>query len=346
MLRRKGIRGPLLVLVLAGVAGCASATGPREPERPAKRWPAPPEPPRIEFVSEFSNSQDLGIRLSLWKKIISLAAGASLDALERPMAVVANASGSLIFVADPGRHCVHRFDLAEHRYDCLAETDGAALISPVGLALGPDGRLFVSDSTLAAIYELAPGAKRLRRFDVGAILEQPTGLVWSQEQRSLYVTDTLAQSVKLLDEQGVLTSEFGRRGQEQGELNYPTYLWQDRQGELLVTDSLNFRIQRFSGAGEFISSFGRPGNAVGYMARPKGVAVDEEGFVYVTDGMLHALQIFDPDGALMISIGSRGHGLGEFWLPVGVFIAGGNTIYVADSYNKRIQVFRYLGEAE
>lgn len=327
----------------AMIASCAGTELLQPFESARKTWPAPPDAQRIAFVGEFTGSADLGIKPGLWSRLVDLAAGSHEDVMVRPMAVAAADDNNLIYVADPGAHCVHRFDLVRARYACLGLRRNRLLVSPVGLALTPDGTLYVSDSSLAALYRLDSGEKWLEPFGDPSELQQPTGLAWDEGASQLIVTDTAAQSVKVFDANGKLVRDFGRRGGLPGEVNYPTYLWLDSDNELLVTDSLNFRIQRFGTGGEFISAFGQNGDKPGSLARPKGIATDAFGHVYVIDALLHAMQIFDSRGGLLMSIGTRGRESGQFWLPNGIYITANNTIYVADSYNRRVQVFRYVG---
>jgi sugar lactone lactonase YvrE len=329
--------------VSALLASCAG-TQPLDPFGASlKAWPEPPDTQRIALVGEFARSADLGIRRSVWGRLIDFAAGSRDDAMVRPMAVVASDDNQTIFVADPGAHCVHHFDLVDARYACLSLRGGLSLVSPVGLAVTPDGALFVSDSTLGALYRLEPGAKWLEPFGDPSDLQQPTGLAWDNGERELIVTDTGAQSIKAFDADGKLIREFGQRGGMPGDVNYPTYVWLDSDSELLVTDTLNFRVQRFGEDGTFISTFGQNGDTAGSLPRPKGIATDTYGHIYVVDALFHAMQIFDSEGRLLLSIGTRGPEAGQFWLPNGIHISGDNTIYVADSYNKRVQVFRYVG---
>jgi sugar lactone lactonase YvrE len=337
------VRITVATFVLISIGACAGGTDTIPFAEEKEFWPDLPETRRIAFVGEFSSSAELGIRESAWSRIVSFTAGSEDDAMVRPMAVVASDDGKLIFVADPDARCVHRYDLRRGRYRCLAISRRESLISPVGLAIGDDGQLFVADSRLRRIYHAAADDKWLQPLELGSDLQQPTGIAWNNEQRLLFVTDTGSQSIKAFDANGTLVEEFGNRGGMPGEFNFPTYLWVDRNAELLVTDSLNFRIQRFGKTGEFLHTFGQNGDRAGNLPRPKGVATDRFGHVYVVDALFNALQIFDGQGKLLLSIGGRGQGAGEFWLPNGVFVGRDNTIYVADSYNQRVQVFRYIG---
>jgi len=306
-------------------------------------WPYGPANPRVEFVKTFARAEDMGIKKGFFARFKDLLFGEKESYLVRPMAVTT--SGGVVYVADPGAQGVHRFDAAGGDYSLLSAGEDAPLPSPVGLARGSDGDVYVTDSKLAQVFVIHRGAKAAEPLRLQAQLAQPTGIAFDSASGRLYVADTADHRILIFARDGKLTGSIGQRGSGDGEFNYPTYLWRTPQGRLYVTDSLNFRIQVFDERGGFVGKFGRQGDGTGDAARPKGVALDRYGHIYVVDALFHALQIFDDSGRLLLPVGERGSARGEFWLPTGLFIDDDDTIYVADSYNKRVQVLRYIGGA-
>jgi sugar lactone lactonase YvrE len=333
------------LLPAALAAGCAGQEVLEPFTEAGPVWPEPPEAARLQFIGEFSRPEDLGIYPSLWSKVVRMTAGPAQDKLLRPMSVAVAGQANIIYVADPGAGCVHRYDLRSRKYRQLRLARDAPLLSPVGLAVTPDGRVFVSDSQLATIFVAEADDKILTPLRLNGPLQQPTGLAWDATTDHLYVVDTAAQVIRRYATSGSLIAEYGQRGEQAGTLNYPTYLWQDHERNLIVSDSLNFRIQRFSHDGTALGQFGGVGDATGALSRPKGVAADSFGHIYVVDSLFHAVQIFDSDGRFLLAVGQQGQGPGQFWLPAGLFIDAQNTIFVADTHNSRIQVFRYVGAA-
>jgi len=330
----------ILSLVLLLVAGIALPAWGEEPERLV--WPPGAAQPRVEFVKAVSSPADLGIGKGFFERVKDLLFGEVDARLVRPMAVVA--SDGILYVADPGARGVHRFDTAGGNYSLITAADDLALPSPVGLARGAAGEVYVADSKLAQILVIRPGTKVAVRLYLEVKLTQPTGIAFDAVSGRLYVVDTAEHRIHIFERDGSLAGSIGRRGTGDGEFNYPTYLWRTPQGRLYVTDSLNFRVQAFDERCQFIGKFGHQGDGSGDAARPKGVATDRHGHVYVVDALFHAFQIFDASGRLLLPVGERGQAHGEFWLPTGIFIdAETETIYIADSYNQRIQVLRYLG---
>lgn len=330
----------LLSSLLLLVVGCAGVETVQPFSVSGKAWPPAPEPARIRFVMEFAASEDLGIKPSFWGRFVDIATGSESGGMVRPMAVATSPNGKVIFVADPDAQCVHRFDLQRSRYDCLIEESKVPLSSPVGLAVAADGRLFVADSARDLVLVAAPNAKALQPIVLTPPPDRPTGLAFNSAGE-LFVASTGSHSIRRYDADGALIREYGGRGSEPGQMNFPTYLWLTTSNELLVTDTMNFRIQRFDTDDGLLGVFGKAGDGTGNLARPKGVAVDRHGHIYVVDGGHHAMQIFDRDGQLLLAVGEQGQGEGEFWLPSGVFATTEDLIFVADAYNSRVQVFRY-----
>lgn len=330
------------MLLLAGLWSCVPVDDqPPEPVRVERFWPAPPAVARISYVQSFGSAEDLGIKKSLVGFLADFLLGDEDSRLLRPTNVLA-VSARLIYVTDAGLGAVHRFDLERGKHEVIRHGD-EPLLSPVAMAQGTAGEIYVSDSAFGDVFIIRPGAETAMPLGLDAELVQPTGLAVDPASGDLLVVDTAEHQVKRFSADGMLLESFGQRGSGEGQFNYPTMIWRQANGDLLVTDSLNFRIQVFDSAGNFLHMFGKPGNGTGDIARPKGVATDPDGHVYVVDSLFHVFQVFDSQGSYLMNVGAQGSRLGEFWLPTGIFIGQDGLVYVADSFNKRVQVFRYLG---
>lgn len=332
-----------LVALALTLSSCAS-TAPREiaANTPDRVWPSAPATPRIAYVRSISSPADLSIGKGFFTRVLELVFGEEKQDLVRPMSVVE--VDKLLYVGDPGAGGIHRFDRAASSYKLLQAEGGVRMPSPVGIARGPAGSVYVTDSALRAVFILRPGAEYAVRLPLSLDLRQPTGVAFDPVAQALYVTDTANHCIQVFSPEGVHLRTLGRRGSGDGEFNFPTMLWLGNDGHLLVTDSLNFRTQRFDTNGVWLGKFGHGGDAIGDSPRQKGVAADQFGHIYVVDSILQAVQIFDGSGQLLLSIGGMGQAPGEFWLPTGIAIGSDGLIYIADTYNRRVQVFRYLGD--
>ena len=229
-------------------------------------------------------------------------------------------------------------DAPRDRYARVTQVGAQTLVSPVALALGPDGAVFVADTALKEVFLLDRDGALLRTFATQG-LDRPAGLAWDAAARQLYVLDSLRHRITVFDGNGALLRTFGENGNADGQFNHPTHLALDAGGALLVTDALNFRVQWIDRDGRFLAKFGQAGNGSGDFAGPKGVAADGDGHYYVVDALFDAVQIFDRQGRLLLGFGEHGSGPGQFSLPNGIFIATDDKVYVADAYNRRVQVF-------
>jgi sugar lactone lactonase YvrE len=328
---------PLLALALLA---CATPVEVEPVAASPLVWPAPPDAPRIAFVRTISAPKDLGFTKGFFLRVVDFIFGETPERLIRPMAVLE--VGQVLYVADPGAKGVHRFDRGDNKYKLIHLEGDLQLPSPIGLARGENDSVLVTDSALGGVFVIKPGAEFAVQMHLSEPLRQPTGIAFDAPARKLYVVDTLAHCIKVYAADGAYLTSIGRRGEADGEFNFPTMLWRDHD-HLLVTDSLNFRVQIFDSQGHFISKFGQMGDNQGEALRQKGVATDSFGHVYLVDALLNGVQIFDQGGQLLLSIGGMGEARGEFWLPTGIFIGADDSIYVADTYNRRVQVFRYVG---
>lgn len=327
----------LFLLSFVMLASCASPQPANQAAAPVAgiTWPSPPQEARVRFIDAFSGAEDLDIRPSLFNRFKNAIAGKKNMGMIRPYAV--SVHENRVLVGDPGLHAVHLFDLARRTFLLISVVEEEPLSSPVGVALG-ENRLFIADSTLGKVFILDSEGELLT---VISGLERPTGLAFDASSRRLYVADTLAHRIVVFDDEGTRLFEFGERGVQEGEFNFPSHISLSGS-HLLVNDSMNFRIQAFDLDGRFLSAFGDHGNASGYFSQPKGVAADSRGHVYVAGATIDRVQVFSPDGQFLLALGNKGNGPGEFVMPTGVTIAD-DRIYVADSYNSRVQIFEYVG---
>ena len=346
MQRCKGVFSTIVASVcVVGVlmlVGCS--TGPVEKEEVDLVWPAPPEQPRIRYITSYSGQLDFSDTSSF--KAALLGVDQTGLKLMKPYGVTVSRDGKKMYVTDTRLHALVVFDF-EKKSARPFKTDAiGGLTTPLEVRIDSRDRIFVTDSAAGRVNIYSPDGKTLFTLGDGEGLQRPTGLAIDEKRDRIYVSDTPSHRILIYTLDGEFVSEMGERGSDPGEINFPISLTLDKEGNLYVVDSGNFRVQAFSPDGEFLRSVGKLGDTFGSLARPKGIALDSEGHLYVLDAAFNNFQIFNKDGALMLFVGALGRRPGMFWLPTGIFIDEQDKIYVADSINGRIQVFQYLkGEA-
>ncbi len=304
------------------------------------------DPPTITWLGEISGKEFASLNQGISRRLLKLFAGKEQPLLIRPFNMAVNDQG-LIYVLDQGSQSIKVINRDKHRITTLPADSKLRFPSPVGICLGTDGQLFWSDSQLEKVYTWKPGQKEIHVFAEGLTLEKPTGIAFLPESQELWVLESQAHRISIIDQQGKLVRRIGKRGVGPKEFNFPIFIWIGKKGLVYVVDSMNFRVQVFRPDGELISVFGEIGDATGYFARPKGIATDYEGHIYVVDALFHTVQIFDLQGRFLANFGLQGRERSQFWLPAGIFIDQYDRIYVADTFNKRIQIFKYTsGEVD
>lgn len=297
--------------------------------------------PHIEWVSCWPSGADSYQSRRFKDQINSFLFGIKTPVLSNPVSVLANDPNDF-WILDQGNMLV--FEVKEGVGDIphsVLKTD-FKLTSLVGICAGSNSSILFTDSKAQKVFRYSPDEKKLNTLNDTLVLQQPTGIAYSNERKEIWVVETKAHRISVLNEKGELVKRIGKRGNSPGEFNYPTHIWIDKKGNVFITDAMNFRIQVLNSNGDVISIFGQAGDSTGHFASPKGVATDSFSNIYVVDALFHVVQVFDINGKFLYKFGTQGHGNAEFWMPSGIFIDDQDYIYVADTYNSRVQIFKLI----
>jgi len=306
-------------------------------------WPSPPAPTRIRYLRSVSGAQDWGIEKSLLRRLFDAIVGGGDEHFVRPSGIAE--FQRVLYVADPGAQALWILDGERNQLQKVQRIGDEALLTPVAVAVQPDGSVYLADSRLKTVFLLDRDGK-LISIAARKGLERPAGLAYDAARQRLYVADSAGQKIVVFAADGTVISSWGHAGKNDGEFNYPTHLALDPAGNVLVTDALNFRVQAFDADGHFLWKFGHHGDGSGDVASPKGVAFDRDRHIFLVSALFDAVQIFDHDGRFLLGFGEHGTKPGQFWLPGGIFINSRNEIYVADAYNRRIQVLMVIPDSD
>ena len=318
----------------------------------AKIWPSPPEIPRYRFVGiltgeqnvkEIEESRSFGTKVADFFKMLVGIRGENPTpvVLQRPQTGVIDNSGRIL-VTDISRRSVMVFDMDTGKLnEWSSATPNIPFISPLGIAVGPKGTVYVADSELNYVVQLDETGAPIKQFGE-EVFKRPTGVARDPVQGRIYVSETHAHDIKVFNDNGELIDVVGARGTKIGEFNSPTHL-SFANGNLYVTDTFNTRVQILTDAGDFKQEFGKRGRFVGDLVRPKGVTIDSEGNIYVIESLHDHLLVYNSKGDFLLPIGGTGTDIGQFYLPAGVWVDKNDRIYIADMFNGRIVILQYLG---
>ncbi len=302
-------------------------------------WPLPPEKPRIKYLRSLSDRKSVeGSRSKILESLLGEEKG---DALQKPYGVAVS-NGEKVYVTESSGGRVFVFDLKNSKLSFIGSSSFGSLASPLGIASDSAGNVYVSDVMQKAVLVFNPNGDMILSIGEKGEMENPAGLAVDNIRKRLYVVDSKTHNVKVYSLDGKFLFEFGKRGIEDGEFNFPTNIAVDKEGKIYVVDTINARVEVFDAEGKFLWKFGSLGDSFGQFTRPKGIAIDSEGNIYVVDAAFNNFQIFNKEGKLLMHVGSLGTEPGNFWLPAGISIDSQDRIYVVDPANKRVQIFQLI----
>lgn len=293
----------------------------------------------VVFVNSWPNKEMMQAKKSFFKHLNDFVFGSSDLKLTKPVALLRD-SLSNYWVLDQECKLILEGNSKEYKSPKFIEKEKRDLSSLVSIANFSDGRMLVCDSYLNKVFVVDPNNKSFISLNDSLNLLRPTGIVYSPISNLIWVAETGEHHILVLTTNGDVVKVIGKRGNGNGEFNFPTSMALDKAGNVYVVDAMNFRVQIFNKEGEFLNMFGSNGDGSGTFASPKGIAIDSYGHIYVVDALFHAVQIFNSKGDFLYAFGTQGRADGEFWMPSGIFIDKFDHVYIADTYNSRIQEFK------
>jgi uncharacterized protein (TIGR03663 family) len=181
----------------------------------------------------------------------------------------------------------------------IGRTGEPLLVEPKGLAVGPDGRLFVAEARANRVTVFNPDGSFAASWGRGGTgpgeFAEPWGIAVSP-RGEVFVADT-----------------WNHRVQKLGVDGRPIHSW-----------------------GQLADTRGDPNASPGQFWGPRDIAIGPDGLLYVSDTGNKRIQVFDADGNFVRAFGGAGPEPGKFNEPVGLAIQG-DTLFVADAWNGRVQ---------
>ena len=217
------------------------------------------------------------------------------------------------------------------------------MIKPYGIAVAPDGRVFVTDTAARRVFAFDPELRKVAFIGEqgNGRLTKPIGVA-VDEQGRVFVADATLGRVFAYSPDGSLALAIGH----EGEFKNPSGLAIDRLNKrLYVADASKHQIGCYSTLdGTPVRTIGQRGTGPGQFNFPTNLFVDRDGRLYVADTLNFRMQIFDAGGGFVGTFGEQGDTPGTLNRPKGVGVDSEGHIYVADTSFNNFQVFDANGQ--
>ncbi len=302
-------------------------------------------------------------------KVVDLTADVVLDGTQaKPIFLnaprgLAFAPDGTFYAADSRNHRILHLDTngtVLHEWGAFGDANISADSAPIGtfnepwgVAVGPDGSVYVSDTWNHRVQKFTATGTPLAmwgQYGLPGTIEGfwgPRGIAVDKDGR-VFVADTGNKRIMVFDKNGNYLTEFGSAGLDPGQFDEPVGIAIGADGVVYVTDTWNQRVQSFIPAEDGLTFTPyRQWDVYGWFGQSVDnkpfIAVNAENHVFVTDPEGYRVMEFTDSGELVRVWGDYGDTLNTFGMTSGIAVDAEGHIWVTDSFFNRIMRFTLPG---
>jgi DNA-binding beta-propeller fold protein YncE len=228
-----------------------------------------------------------------------------------------------------------------------AGTGPGQFSTPIGVAVGPDGSVYIADRGNSRVQKFTGDGQFLLEWGTAGTgvgqFHSCTGVA-VDAQGYVYVTDRLNSRVQKFTSEGQFVLAWGEPGFGPGQFGWypppsaatgPWGIAVAPDGTILVVDPGAYRVQRFTPEGVFLQEWGGV-----FSGTVQAIATDAAGNVFTTDpGAQNRITKFTPGGVVVTTWGGYPCCEGLFRSPLDLDVDSQGNVWIMDAGNALVQVF-------
>ena len=286
-------------------------------------------------------------------------AGDNFYMMDSPRDVAIGPDGR-IYVADSRNHRILIFtsegefidefgQFGASDYNTNVMAPNGTFNEPWGIAVGPDGIVYVADTWNNRIQKFDSNGNFINLWgDFGAA--ETAYDFWGpravavDSAGNIFVSDTGNKRVVIFDSNGQNLGEFGGAGMGVGQFDEPVGIEVDDEGRVYIADTWNSRIQIMLPDADLLSySRNITWDVSAWysesLENKPFLAVDSSYNTYVADPVMGRVLVFDIEGNFLFAFGAFGSAPNEIGLVGGIAIDSEGNVWIADALNNRLMRF-------
>jgi streptogramin lyase len=268
-----------------------------------------------------------------------------------------------VYVADTENHRIQHFDPQGNfintwgSYGASIDANNPApegsFNEPWGIAVGPDGSVYVADTWNNRIQKFDANGKFITSWGFGiSQTDDPFGFYGPRDvavdgEGNVFVTDTGNKRVVVFDADGNFLTQFGGPGLDSGQFDEPVGVTVDAQGQVYVADTWNQRVQVFLKASDGsylpLESWDIAGWYGQSLDNKPYLDVNDAGKIFIADPEANRVLMFNTQGEFIQYWGDYSTGPDGFNLVGSVQADNSGGVWVSDTNNNRIMHFSLEG---